>query len=112
MEYTILVLVNATSLWLSMPRTERDSFVEKEVRPILNHFSDRCNIRLYDADFTNAAISDFLIVETNDLSAFGFMMGYLRESKTFAAPYFTVQQLVVGVANNFRGSMDVKDLII
>ncbi|MCW3465833.1 darcynin family protein [Chitinophaga nivalis] len=110
MEYTILILVNATSQWLSMPRTERDTFVETEFRPILQHYSNVCKVRLYDADFTHPGVSDFLIIETSDLQAFGYLMGYLRESKTLAAPYFSVKELVIGVPNNFRGSMAVSDI--
>jgi len=110
MNYTILLLVNATSSWLSLSRTQRDHFVENELRPILTKYSRSCTISLFDCDFTNPNVSDFMIVETEDLKEFGFMMGYLRESKTFATPYFEIKELIVGVPNNFRGSMDIADI--
>ncbi|MBB6129534.1 darcynin family protein [Mucilaginibacter lappiensis] len=110
MKYTILILVNATGQWLTLPRAERDAFVENELRPIFKKFKTNCNIRLYDADFTHAHISDFLIVETDNLEDHAYLMGYLRESKTFAIPYFEVKELVVGVANNFRGSLAIEDI--
>jgi hypothetical protein len=110
MNYTILILVNATPQWLSLQRSERDHFVENEIRPIFAKYGDSCKIKLFDSDFTNPSISDFMIVETEDLQAFGFMMGYLRESKTFATPYFELKELIVGVPNNFRGSLDIMDV--
>ena len=110
MRYTIIILVNATHQWLSLSRRERDEFIEGELRPIFKRYSDSCDIRLYDSDFTTAGISNFMIVETEDLSAFGFLMGYLRESKTLASPYFTIKQLVVGVPNNFRGSISIEEV--
>ncbi|HVI43213.1 MAG TPA: darcynin family protein [Chitinophaga sp.] len=110
MKYTILILVNATNQWLSMPRHERDVFVETEVRPIFDKYRDACDIKLFDADFTNSNVSDFLIVETSDMNAFGYMIGYLRESKTFAVPYFSIRELIIGVPNNFRGSLSIGDI--
>jgi darcynin-like uncharacterized protein len=110
MNYTIVILFNATSQWLSMSRTERDHFNENELRPILRKYSDTCKISLFDSDFTHSSVSDFIIIETDDLIEYGYMMGYLRESKTLAAPYFEIKELVVGVPNNFRGSIDVKDI--
>ncbi|WP_428330584.1 darcynin family protein [Mucilaginibacter sp.] len=111
MEYTILILVNATNQWLSLPRAERDEFVEKELQPILKKYSSSCNVKLYDSDFTHPAVSDFLIIETNDLKEYGYMIGYLRESKTFAVPYFEIKDLIVGVNNNFRGSLSIGNIV-
>lgn len=110
MKYTILILVNATSQWLLLPRSARDAFVENELQPILKKFSSSCNIRLFDSDFTHSKISDFLIIETDDLNEYGYLIGYLRESKTFAAPYFEIIDLIIGVNNNFRGSLDIQDV--
>lgn len=111
MQYTILILVKASHPWLSMPRAERDLFVENEIRPILSKYSDSCSIRLFDCDFTNAEVSDFFIIETADLIQYGYLIGYLRESKTLAVPYFEIKNIVIGVPNNFRGSMEVAKLI-
>ncbi|MFP3597000.1 darcynin family protein [Chryseobacterium sp. SIMBA_029] len=110
MNYAIIILVNATSQWLSLSRTERDTFVDKELNGIFKKFKRTCNVKLFDSDFTNASVSDFMIVETDSLEQFGYLMGYLRESKTFAKPYFEVKDLIIGVPNKFRGSMDIQDV--
>lgn len=112
MQYTILILAKASHQWLSMTRTTRDQFIENELRPLLGHFSTAMTIKLYDCDFTHAAISDFIILETSDLEKFGYLVGYLRESKTFAVPYFEVKDIVIGVPNNFRGSIDIADITV
>ncbi|MBC9909629.1 darcynin family protein [Chitinophaga varians] len=110
MQYTIILLAKATPQWLTKSRSERDQFVTTEVRPILDKFSDQCSVRLFDCDFTHAAVSDFMIIETSNLEHFGYLVGYLRESHTFAAPYFDVKDIIIGVPNNFRGSMNVDDI--
>ncbi len=110
MQYTIVILVKASHKWLSMPRVERDAFVAGEIRPILNKYSDSCSIRLFDCDFTHPDISDFFILETADLVQYDYLIGYLRESATFAVPYFEVKNIVIGVPNNFRGSMNLEDV--
>jgi hypothetical protein len=111
MKYTIVLLANATPQWMSLSREDRDQFVETEIRAILEKFKSSCRVRLFDSDFTHATVSDFMIIETDDLMAFGYLMGYLRESKTFAAPFFTVRELVVGVDNNFRGSINIGEVV-
>ena len=110
MEYTILILVNATNQWLLLPRKDRDSFVEKELQPVFEKFSSSCKIRLFDSDFTHSRISDFLIIETDNLKEYGYLIGYLRESKTFAIPYFEIKDLIIGVNNNFRGSLNIQNI--
>jgi hypothetical protein len=110
MTYTILILVNATPAWLTLSRIERDRFVEHELRPILGKYAHSCTIRLFDCDFTNPDVSDFMIVETAEMKDFGFLMGYLRESGTFAVPYFEIKNLIIGVPNNFRGSIGIADV--
>lgn len=94
-----------------LSREERDKFVEKEIRPLLAHFGETCSINIYDSDFTHANISDFIIIHTESLEQYGYLIGYLRESKTFAIPYFEIKELVVGVNNNFRGSIAINDII-
>lgn len=111
MNYTILLLVKATPQWLTLPRTQRDQFVQTEVRAVLDKFSDQCSIRLFDCDFTHAQVSDFMIIETGNLEQYGYLTGYLRESKTLAVPYFEIKDIIIGVPNNFRGSMNIDDIV-
>nr|MBB6148007.1 hypothetical protein [Mucilaginibacter sp. SP1R1] len=58
----------------------------------------------------HSRISDFLIIETHDLKEYGYLIGYLRESKTFAAPYSKLEDIIIGVSNNFRGSLNFQDI--
>lgn len=110
MNYIIILLVKATPQWLTLPRTQRDQFVQTEVRPILDKFAGQCSVRLFDCDFTHAQVSDFMIIETTNLEQYAYLIGYLRESKTLAVPYFDIKDIIVGVPNNFRGSMDIDDI--
>ncbi len=110
MHYTIILTAKATAQWLTKSRPERDHFLETEVRPVLDKFADQCSVRLFDCDFTHAQVSDFMIIETDNLEHFGYLIGYLRESKTFAAPYFDVKDIIIGVPNNFRGPMNIDDI--
>jgi mRNA-degrading endonuclease RelE of RelBE toxin-antitoxin system len=110
MTYTILILTKTSSQWLTLPREKRDLFVQTELLPIFAKFAKTCSVKLYDSDFSNAHISDFVIIETENLEEYGHLMGYLRESKTFSIPYFEVKDIIIGTPNNFRGSLSVSDI--
>lgn len=109
--YTILIFFNTTQLFMKKNRVERDRIVREEVRPLLNFFQEKLEITMYDCDFTNPKYSDFMIVRAEEVKDFSYFMGYLRESKILTEPYFEIKDLVIGLPQNFRGSMNINDII-
>lgn len=112
MTYTILILFNATAHFMGKDRSVRDEIVKNEIRPLITHFGEKININMFDCDFTHSKYSDFMIATTDNLEDFGYFMGYMRESQVLAAPYFEIKELVIGVPQNFRGSINMRDLKI
>lgn len=103
-------MLSATPLFMAKKREERDRIVKLEIAPIISHFAAKVNISMFDCDFTNSDYSDFMIATTESLEDFGYFMGYMRESNVLAAPFFEVKDLVIGVPQNFRGSISVDDV--
>ena len=110
MTYTIIMLLNTTQEFMRKTREERDEIVKTEVRPLFAHFREKCNISMFDCDFTNPNYSDFMILTTDSLEDYGYLMGYIRESQILSAPYFEIKELVIGVPQNFRGSINMADI--
>jgi hypothetical protein len=100
--YTILVLMNATPKWLSLTRNERSQFVEKEITPIFVKTGKTVTIRLFDSEYFNASVSDFMIVSTPSLGDYKLLIELLRDTKIYGIPYFDIKQIIVGQENLFE----------
>ncbi|MBN8865599.1 MAG: hypothetical protein J0H92_19645 [Sphingobacteriales bacterium] len=99
--YTILILLSATSKWLTLSRHERAQFYEKTILPVFRN-TPSLSVKFYDSEYFNATISDFLIVSTTDLDEYKRMIEVLRDSAVYSVPYFTVKDIVVGQENLFQ----------
>ena len=100
--YTILVLMNATSEWLSLSRNERSKFVEKELTPVFLRVGETVNVRVFDSEYFHASVSDFMIVTTHHLDDYKLLIELLRDSKVYGVPYFEVKEIIVGQENLFE----------
>jgi len=100
--YTILVLMNATPIWLSLTRDERSRFVEKELTPIFVRVSKTVNVRLYDSEYFHSTVSDFMIVTTTNLDDYKLLIELLRDTKIYGIPYFDIKDIIVGQENLFE----------
>jgi len=100
--YTILVLMNATPIWLSLTRDERSEFVEKELTPIFVRVSETVNIRLFDSEYFHSSVSDFMIVTTTNLDDYKLLIELLRDTKIYGVPYFEIKDIIVGQENLFE----------
>ncbi|MBL3658722.1 darcynin family protein [Fulvivirga sediminis] len=100
--YTILVLMNATPDWLSLSRTERSEFLEKELNPIFYKVAKTVNIRMFDSEYFHASVSDFMIITTSDLDEYKLMIEMLRDTKVYGVPYFDIKDIIVGQEEMFE----------
>jgi hypothetical protein len=100
--YTVLVLMNATSKWLSLTRDERSKFVEKELTPIFVRVSRTVSVRLFDSEYFHSSISDFMIVSTTNLEDYKLLIELLRDTKVYGVPYFEIKDIIVGQENLFE----------
>ena len=100
--YTILVLMNATSDWLSLSREARSQFFEKNIQPIFIEKSKSVSVKLYDSEYFHAQVSDFMILETRDLDDYKFIIEKLSDTKIYGIPYFQIKDIIIGQHNFFE----------
>ena len=100
--YTVLMLMDATPSWLALTRAERNIFFEKTIAPIFSKYNGSCQVRIFDSEYFHGSISDFMIVETNDLRQYRFMIEELRDTSVYSIPYFNIKDIITGVENGFQ----------
>lgn len=99
--YTSLVLLNATPQWLSLTREKRSEFFEKKIGPIFQSVSKTVKIRLFDSEYFHAKVSDFMIIETQNLEEYKRFIELLRDTKIYGEPYFEIKDIIVGQEGAF-----------
>jgi folate-dependent tRNA-U54 methylase TrmFO/GidA len=102
MKYTILLLMSATPAWLKLNREQRAVFFEQKIAPIIQKFSKELDVRLFDSEFFHAAVSDYMMVETDNLDAYADFIEYLRDTEIYSVPYFELKDIITGVENRFK----------
>jgi uncharacterized membrane protein YjdF len=100
--YTILMMMTATPTWLGLPREERDAFNANVIEPLPARYADRVQVRFFDAEAFAAHCSDFVIFTALDLKAYYFLIEELRDTAMFIAPYFVVNDVIIGLENGYQ----------
>ena len=59
----------------------------------VSHHPPRAS-RFFDAEAFSARCSDILMVETDDLAAYGYLIDALRDTAFFGKPYFEVVEVI------------------
>lgn len=94
--------MNANAKWLALSREARGKFFEKEVMPIFQKVSQTVRVKLYDSEYFHAAVSDFMILETNQLGDYQQLIERLRDTRIYGAPYFEIKDIIMGQENRFE----------
>lgn len=98
--FTIFMLLEALPSWLSLDRTARGKIAEEALGASLSGFS--VTHRHYDAEAFSGRCSDISIFETDDLTAYYYVIERLRDSAFFAVPYFRVIDIIPTIADGYR----------
>ncbi len=99
---TILLLLKATPAWLRLSRSDRRSFYEATLSPILQSFAGQLQLKFYDSEYFNSRVSDFVILETDNLPAYQLFMERLRDTDVYRLPYFEVVEIIPGQENAYQ----------
>ena len=102
MRYTIVMTIRYNSNWLSLARSERNEFNEKNIFPILNKFSKFVNVKFFDAECFYARGSDFIIFECDDLQKYYFLVEDLRDTELFSKEYLTIIDIMMGLEDGYK----------
>lgn len=94
--YSIIVLLNATPLWLSLTRKERSVFFEQTILPINKRVEASVDIRFFDSEYFHASVSDYIIITTGDLESYKRWIELIRDTKIYGEPFFKVKDIIIG----------------
>ncbi len=98
--FTIFMLLEALPSWLSLDRTARGKIAEEALGSGLSGF--KVTHRHYDAEAFSGRCSDISVFETDDLTAYYYVIERLRDSAFFAVPYFRVIDIIPTIAEGYR----------
>lgn len=101
MKYSILVLYKVTPQFLNLSRQKRGEIFEEKVIPIVQKYSDKLSVRLFDSEAFHAQTSDFLIISCNDLQEYYFFIEDLRDTELFGVPYIELNDVIIGIEDGF-----------
>lgn len=100
--YTIVVCYDFAKEWLDKSRAERKAFETTHVAPILMKYEGRLRRRAFDAESFTTEFSDFLLIETDDLPAYYFLIEELRQSPLFTKGLASIKKIFMGIEDGFH----------
>jgi hypothetical protein len=98
--HTFFMLLKTEPAWLAKSRAERLQFLGAVIRPILAKYPGVA-LRFYDAEAFTGRCTDVAVWETADLRQYYFLVDALRDTAFFAAPYFTVVDIVPAIEDGY-----------
>ena len=98
--------VKTTPAWLALTPEERFAFLGAVIEPVVGGVSD-VTFRFFDSEFFSAQVTDVILGETRDLSAYRMIIEKLRETP-FWDTYFEVVQIIPSVENAYAAAYDQK----
>lgn len=102
MKYTIIITYIFNKTWLKKSWEERKEYSKKHVEPIFQKYVGRVSVRLFDAEAFHTTFSDFMLLETNDLKVYYFLIEDLRESQLFKDDLVEFKEVILGIEDGFR----------
>lgn len=102
MKYGIIVLYSFRPAWLQKSWQERAEFEQKHLRPIFAKYADRVQPRFFDAEAFHSEFSDFMLLETQDLKDYYYLIEEIRESQLFKEQLVDFKQILIGIEDGFR----------
>jgi hypothetical protein len=106
--YVIFMLVRALTPWLALAPSDRFSYVDRVIRPIMAAHPN-VRLRFFDSEAFNARISDVMMWESDDLAAYSSLIEALRET-LFWDHYFQVVEIMPSIENGFAQHYGVETL--
>jgi len=100
--YTVIVCYSFSNEWLGMTRLQRKAFENAHVLPILGSYREVVRIRSYDSEAFMTEFTDFMVIETEDLRQYYFMIEELRDSPLFVQGLATIKQIFIGLEDGYK----------
>lgn len=98
--YSVFVCLLALPSWLALPRWRRSEIGDAALSDALN--GGQVRLRHFDAEAYSGFCSDMSVFETDDLTAYYYVMERLRDTPLFTTPYFEIVQIIPTIEDGFR----------
>ncbi|MGW1196682.1 darcynin family protein [Streptomyces sp. NPDC002536] len=102
MKYGIVLTYTVTPRWLALSRQERNAMRAAHLEPVFAAYADRVTARFFDAEAFNGRFSDFVVLETEDLGAYYFLVEALRDTPVISEGHLAFDDVLLGVEDGFR----------
>lgn len=102
MKHGIVLTYTFTPRWLALPRAERNAMRSTHIEPVFAQYADRITARFFDAEAFNGRVSDFAVLETEDLGAYYFLVEALRDTPLISDGYLVLGDIFIGVRDGFH----------
>ncbi|MFF1560859.1 darcynin family protein [Streptomyces sp. NPDC058279] len=102
MKYGIVLTYTVTPRWLALSREERNAMRAAHIEPVFAAYADRVTARFFDAEAFHTRMSDFAVLETEDLRAYYFLIEALRDTPLLADGYMAFGEISLGVQDGFQ----------
>ncbi|MCA6091412.1 darcynin [Streptomyces sp. SCA3-4] len=102
MTYGIVLTYTVTPRWLALSRQQRNAMRAQYLEPVFAAYADRVSARFFDAEAFHGRVSDFAVLETQDLGAYYFLIEALRDTPVVAGGYLTFDDVFLGVEDGFH----------
>ncbi|MEV0411700.1 darcynin family protein [Streptomyces sp. NPDC050448] len=102
MNHGIVLTYTLTPRWLALTRAERNEMRATHIEPVFARYADRITARFYDAEAFNGRISDFAVLETEDLGSYYFLIEALRDTPLITDGYLVLGEILIGVRDGFQ----------
>ncbi|WP_354644597.1 darcynin family protein [Kitasatospora camelliae] len=95
--YMVMLGYSFSPQWLALPRSERQRLKAAHITPLVEKYADRVRVRFFDAEAFQTRFSDFALMETEDLTAYYYLVEEIRDSPLVGQGYLTFQDIVLGI---------------
>ncbi|AXI03795.1 darcynin family protein [Aquirhabdus parva] len=102
MKYAIVITYSFHPAWLQKTWQEREDYTRIHVEPIFASYAGKVSVRLFDAEAFSTRYSDFMLLETEDLKDYYYMIETLRESQLFKDNLVEFKEVILGIEDGFR----------
>ncbi|SHM46833.1 darcynin family protein [Streptomyces yunnanensis] len=102
MKYGIVLTYTVTERWLALSREQRNAMRAAHLEPVFAAYADRVTARFFDAEAFTGRVSDFAVLETEDLGAYYFLVEALRDTPVISEGYLTFADIFLGVEDGFQ----------
>lgn len=102
MRYHIVIRYSFDRNWLKLDRDERHKNEEIFQRDIVGPYADRLSVQHCDAEAFAAAYTDFLLITTDDLTAYYYFIETLRDSAFVTEGWLEIFDITIGIVDGYK----------